>query len=96
MNLFDRINLSWRDLMDNKADPRVANYPLMSSPMPTLLICLSYVYIVKVKFHNFLIPFHSVIFSTRHFSLLLPSIGVGTTNDGKSKAISTEEYFNCL
>jgi hypothetical protein len=30
------------------ADPRTAKWPLMSSPFPTLAICLSYVYVVKV------------------------------------------------
>ena len=30
------------------SDPRTAKWPLMSSPFPTLAICLSYVYIVKV------------------------------------------------
>ncbi|CAL1268630.1 unnamed protein product [Larinioides sclopetarius] len=29
------------------ADPRVADWPMMHSPFPTLIICLSYVYIVK-------------------------------------------------
>ena len=29
------------------ADPRVANWPLMQSPWPTVGICLSYVYLVK-------------------------------------------------
>ncbi|KAG5674841.1 hypothetical protein PVAND_004786 [Polypedilum vanderplanki] len=48
MEIFNKINAGWRDLMDNKSDPRVANWPLMSSPLPTIIICLSYVYIVKV------------------------------------------------
>ncbi|KAF5287807.1 hypothetical protein FQR65_LT12175 [Abscondita terminalis] len=38
----------YRDLMDNKSDPRVNNWFLMSSPFPTLCICLSYAYFVKV------------------------------------------------
>ena len=29
------------------SDPRVANWPLMQSPWPTVGICLSYVYLVK-------------------------------------------------
>lgn len=49
MDLITRINASWHDLMENKGDPRVANWPLMSSPFPTLGIVLSYVYIVKVR-----------------------------------------------
>ncbi|XP_076249437.1 very long chain fatty acid elongase AAEL008004 [Calliopsis andreniformis] len=38
----------YRDLMDNKSDPRVNDWAMMSSPVPTLAICLSYVYFVKV------------------------------------------------
>lgn len=38
----------YRDLMDNKSDPRVNNWALMSSPFPTLAICLFYAYFVKV------------------------------------------------
>lgn len=44
-----RINAGWRDLMDNKSDPRTADWPLMSSPFPTIAICMTYVYIVKVS-----------------------------------------------
>ncbi|CAB3371621.1 Hypothetical predicted protein [Cloeon dipterum] len=33
--------------MDNKSDPRVNDWFLMSGPMPTALICLTYVFIVK-------------------------------------------------
>jgi len=39
---------SYRDLMDNKSDPRVNDWILMSSPFPTLSICLFYVYFVKI------------------------------------------------
>ncbi|XP_076618285.1 very long chain fatty acid elongase AAEL008004-like [Colletes latitarsis] len=39
---------SYRDLMDNKSDPRVNDWPMMSDPLPTLFICLFYVYFVKV------------------------------------------------
>lgn len=38
----------YRDLMDNKSDQRVKDWFLMSSPLPTLCMCLSYVFIVKV------------------------------------------------
>ncbi|XP_001600048.1 elongation of very long chain fatty acids protein AAEL008004 [Nasonia vitripennis] len=38
----------YRDLMDNKSDPRVNDWFLMSSPWPTLAICLSYAYFSKV------------------------------------------------
>ncbi|RWR98807.1 elongation of very long chain fatty acids protein-like protein, partial [Dinothrombium tinctorium] len=33
-------------LMAN-GDPRVANWPLMKSPFPTIIICISYIYFVK-------------------------------------------------
>lgn len=42
----------WRDLMDNKSDPRTRDYPLMSSPFPTIAISLSYAYFVKVSDHS--------------------------------------------
>ncbi|KAG5673959.1 hypothetical protein PVAND_003955 [Polypedilum vanderplanki] len=48
MNYINSFYAGWRDLMDNKSDPRTSNWPLMSSPFPTAIICLSYVYIVKV------------------------------------------------
>ncbi|XP_012288394.1 elongation of very long chain fatty acids protein AAEL008004 [Orussus abietinus] len=38
----------YRDLMDNKSDPRVNEWPMMSSPFPTVAICMSYVYFSKV------------------------------------------------
>ncbi|XP_034485958.1 elongation of very long chain fatty acids protein AAEL008004 isoform X2 [Drosophila innubila] len=38
----------WRDLMDNKSDPRTRDYPLMDSPFPTIAISLTYAYFVKV------------------------------------------------
>ena len=49
MDMLYRINAGWRDLMDNKSDPRTADWPLMSSPFPTIAICMAYVYIVKVS-----------------------------------------------
>lgn len=39
---------SYRDLMDNQSDPRVNDWVMMSSPFPTLAICLSYAYFSKV------------------------------------------------
>lgn len=38
----------YHDLMDNKSDPRVNEWFLMSSPFPTLCMCLTYAYVVKV------------------------------------------------
>lgn len=60
--MFERIYGAWRDLMDNKSDPRTTNWPLMSSPLPTIAICLTYVYIVKV----------SCVIHTFTFALIFP------------------------
>uniref|UniRef100_A0A1B6CS52 Elongation of very long chain fatty acids protein n=1 Tax=Clastoptera arizonana TaxID=38151 RepID=A0A1B6CS52_9HEMI len=38
----------YTDLMENKSDPRVRDWTLMSGPGPTILICLTYALIVKV------------------------------------------------
>jgi elongation of very long chain fatty acids protein 7 len=38
----------YRDLMDNKSDPRVNDWPMMSGPFPTLTICLFYAYFAKI------------------------------------------------
>ncbi|XP_014210550.1 elongation of very long chain fatty acids protein AAEL008004-like [Copidosoma floridanum] len=38
----------YRDMMDNKSDPRVREWAMMSSPFPTVFICLSYAYFSKV------------------------------------------------
>ncbi|XP_071452990.1 very long chain fatty acid elongase 7-like [Hetaerina americana] len=35
------------EIMYNKSDPRVQDWPMMSSPLPTLLLCMTYVYFVK-------------------------------------------------
>lgn len=53
METIQNIRLFWYDLMNNKSDPRVKDWPMMSSPLPTILICLSYAYFVKVKITNF-------------------------------------------
>ncbi|XP_055321846.1 elongation of very long chain fatty acids protein 7 isoform X2 [Sitodiplosis mosellana] len=37
----------YRDLMDNKSDPRVNDWPMMSSPIPTIGLCLFYAYFNK-------------------------------------------------
>ncbi|XP_019891804.1 elongation of very long chain fatty acids protein AAEL008004 isoform X3 [Musca domestica] len=34
--------------MDTHGDPRTKDWPMMSSPFPTLAVCLTYVYLVKV------------------------------------------------
>lgn len=48
MENFRNISLYWYDLMNNKSDQRTTNWFLMSSPFPTIGICLAYVLIVKV------------------------------------------------
>lgn len=35
-------------VLDHKSDPRVNNWPMMSSPVPTFLICIFYVYFSRV------------------------------------------------
>lgn len=45
---FMAIYEGWRDLMDNKSDPRTRDWLLMSSPFPTIAISLTYAYCVKV------------------------------------------------
>ncbi|XP_017056971.1 elongation of very long chain fatty acids protein [Drosophila ficusphila] len=37
----------YRDLMDNKSDPRVNGFFLLSSPLPTLAMCIFYAYFSK-------------------------------------------------
>uniref|UniRef100_A0A0C9RDQ9 Elongation of very long chain fatty acids protein n=1 Tax=Fopius arisanus TaxID=64838 RepID=A0A0C9RDQ9_9HYME len=46
--LIATLSENYRDLMDNKSDPRVNDWPLMSGPLPTFLICIFYAYFVKV------------------------------------------------
>lgn len=38
----------YQDLMENKSDPRVNGWLMMSGPLPTAIICLTYAYCVKV------------------------------------------------
>lgn len=35
------------DMLDKNGDPRVQDYYLMRGPLPTMMICLTYVFIVK-------------------------------------------------
>ncbi|XP_050343136.1 elongation of very long chain fatty acids protein AAEL008004 [Nymphalis io] len=48
MEIINRIVDGYHDLMDNQSDQRVKDWFLMSSPFPTLAICLTYVFTVKV------------------------------------------------
>lgn len=63
MEALSRLVAGYHDLMDNKSDQRVKDWFLMSSPFPTLAICLTYVLTVKVSACSKLFRFHrSVIF----------------------------------
>ncbi|CAH0556124.1 unnamed protein product [Brassicogethes aeneus] len=46
-NIIRSVIDGYHDLMDNKSDPRVADWAMMSSPFPTLAICLTYAYCVR-------------------------------------------------
>lgn len=48
-NLSDTYNRLWEN-----RDTRMDGWPLMSSPLPTVMICATYVYIVKVWGPNFM------------------------------------------
>ena len=48
-NLTDTYNTFWEN-----RDKRMDGWPLMSSPLPTIMICATYVYIVKVWGPNFM------------------------------------------
>ncbi|XP_065074750.1 very long chain fatty acid elongase AAEL008004 isoform X1 [Ochlerotatus camptorhynchus] len=48
MALIMRYIDSMHHYMEKYGDPRTQNWPLMSSPFPTLALCLGYVYLVKV------------------------------------------------
>lgn len=77
----------YRDLMDNKSDPRVAGWPMMSSPVPTLALCIFYAYFSKslapklmekrkpMDLRNFLVVYNlfQTIFSTWIFYEYLQS-----------------------
>lgn len=45
---------SWNDLFYAKADPRIRDNLFMGSPLPTLIICLSYLFVVKSVLPNFM------------------------------------------
>lgn len=51
MDFITQFQEGWRDLMDNKSDPRTRDWFLMSSPFPTIAISLFYAYFVKVSLH---------------------------------------------
>ena len=38
----------WLTELEGRSDPRVSDWPLMSSPLPTVVLCLTYLVVVKV------------------------------------------------
>ena len=38
----------WLTELEGRSDPRVSDWPLMSSPLPTVVLCLTYLLVVKV------------------------------------------------
>lgn len=38
----------YHDVMENKSDERLKNWFMMSGPLPTLIVCIFYIFIVKV------------------------------------------------
>lgn len=52
METLNRLADAYHDLMDNKSDQRVKDWPLMSSPFYTLAICLTYAFTVKVSTYS--------------------------------------------
>lgn len=50
MEIVNKSYIEWRDTMDKMSDPRTSDWLLVSSPFPTIIICICYVYIVKVNY----------------------------------------------
>ncbi|CAA9997242.1 unnamed protein product [Nesidiocoris tenuis] len=46
--VLQRISDGYHEIFENYSDPRVKDWPLMSSPLPTIAICLSYAVFVKI------------------------------------------------
>lgn len=45
--IMDRLSDSWSQITDKYSDPRVKDWPLMQSPLPTMAIVFAYVVFVK-------------------------------------------------
>jgi hypothetical protein len=60
------------------ADSRIAQWPMMSTPIPSIVISLVYIYFAKV--HH----------ATKHFPTIKISV-LRTSTDEESKAFSVEE-----
>ena len=55
MSLPFKVYSIWRDLMDNKSDPRTTNWFMMSSPFPTMALSLCYIFTVTVSLTDFIV-----------------------------------------
>ena len=53
-NVVSRLYGQYLYMMEELRDPRADSLPLMSSIWPTVIICLSYVYIIKVAGPRFM------------------------------------------
>lgn len=47
MFTFEELVVKWQDLFYYQADARIRDKPLMGSPLPCLIICLSYLFVIK-------------------------------------------------
>lgn len=91
MDFARRIYEDWNDLMDNKSDPRTTNWPLMSSPFPTMFIILGYLYVVKVCSHNFF-----DLDRLNNFKKIILLSGAGPTAHAKSKSFQASKNSHYL
>ena len=69
---------SYNYLMEDLRDPRVDSWPLMASIWPTTLICIIYVYVVKVRYKKDLCKWGIALVQTQnydesHYRLLAPN-----------------------
>lgn len=49
MTILRKFYLAYRDVMENKSDPRTSNWFMMDSPFPTIAISLFYIFSVNVS-----------------------------------------------
>lgn len=75
MDYIKNFYAGYRDLMDNKSDPRTSEWFLMSSPWPTAAICITYAICVKVF----------LALSIKNFKLIKLLSGYRTKAHGKQK-----------
>lgn len=74
MDYINRFYDGYRDLMDNKSDQRTTDWLLMSSPLPTIAICLSYAYFVKVSLPLLVTDCVRWLIDLRNFQILGPKL----------------------